>query len=155
MAQEIERKFLVDLAELGELEGGRRIKQGYIPTTDGTEVRVRLKGPKAFLTLKGKKQGATRLEFEYGIPTDDAEKILIELYTGPVIDKTRYKIEHGGHTWELDVFHGDNHGLVMVEVELESEDVELDLPSWTTEEVTHDDRYYNANLLKSPFKTWG
>lgn len=154
MAQEIERKFLVDQDKLGELNCGIAIKQGYVPTSDKTAVRVRVMGDQAFLTLKGENRGAVRTEFEYEIPLDDAEQMLTELCTGPKVDKTRYLITHDKHLWELDIFSGENQGLVVAEVELNHEDETVTLPKWVASEVTGDPKYYNSNLLNHPFKNW-
>ena len=154
MALEIERKYLVDLEKLGTLENGTRIKQGYLSTNKEAVVRVRVKNDKAYLTIKGSNIGVTRLEFEYEIPLDEANEMLDKLCQKPVIDKTRYLINHENHIWELDIFYGENEGLVVVEVELSSEDETIILPSWVKEEVTTDARYYNSNLMKHPFKDW-
>lgn len=154
MALEIERKYLVDLEKLGTLENGTRIKQGYLSTNKEAVVRVRVKNDKAYLTIKGSNIGVTRLEFEYEIPLIEANEMLDKLCQKPVIDKTRYLIDYENHTWEVDVFYGDNEGLVVVEVELSSEDETIILPSWVKEEVTSDARYYNSNLMKHPFKDW-
>jgi adenylate cyclase len=154
MALEIERKYLVDLEKLGTLENGIRIKQGYLSTNKEAVVRVRVKNDKAYLTIKGSNIGVTRLEFEYEIPLAEANEMLNKLCQKPVIDKTRYLINHENHTWELDIFYGENEGLVVVEVELSSEDETIIVPSWVKEEVTTDARYYNSNLMKHPFKDW-
>ena len=154
MALEIERKYLVDLEKLGTLENGTRIKQGYLSTNKEAVVRIRVKNDKAYLTIKGSNIGVTRLEFEYEIPLDEANEMLDKLCQKPVIDKTRYLINHENHTWEVDIFYGENEGLVVVEVELSSEDETIILPSWVKEEVTTDVRYYNSNLMKHPFKDW-
>jgi adenylate cyclase len=154
MAKEIERKFLIDLEKIGPLEGGTVIKQGYIATVDKTVVRVRVAGDVAYLTLKGKNKGVTRSEFEYEIPIGDAEAIISELCNGPVVEKTRYLIVHKEHTWEVDVFHGDNKGLVVAELELSCEDEHFDRPCWVTKEVSGDERYYNSSLLDNPFRRW-
>ena len=154
MALEIERKYLVDLEKLGTLENGTRIKQGYLSTNKDAVVRVRVKNDKAYLTIKGSNIGVTRLEFEYEIPLIEANEMLDKLCQKPVIDKTRYIINHENHTWEVDIFYGDNEGLVVAEVELSSEDEHINLPSWVKEEVSHDDRYFNSNLMKFPFKDW-
>ncbi len=154
MALEIERKYLVDLEKLGTLENGIRIKQAYLSTNKEAVVRVRVKNDKAYLTIKGSNIGVTRLEFEYEIPLDEANEMLDKLCQKPVIDKTRYLIDYENHTWELDIFYGDNEGLVVVEVELSSEDETIILPSWVKEEVSSDARYYNSNLMKHPFKDW-
>ena len=154
MAQEIERKFLIDLAKLGELPEGTRIVQGYIPTQGKTAVRIRLKGEQAFLTIKGENRGAVRSEFEYPIPVADADAMLAELCNGQLVDKIRYVIEHQGHSWELDIFSGNNQGLVVAEVELDAEDEAVVLPDWVTEEVTGDPRYYNSSLIDNPYANW-
>lgn len=154
MAFEIERKFLVDKALLGELAGGVAIRQGYLPTAGETTVRVRLAGETACLTLKRPSTGATRLEFEYRIPLEDARQILAELCADSRIEKTRYRIPYGGRVWELDVFHGDNEGLIVAEVELQTEDEPISRPEWVTREVTHDPRYSNANLPTNPYRNW-
>lgn len=154
MALEIERKYLIDLEKIGTLENGIRIKQGYLSTDKDSVVRVRAKNDKAYLTIKGSNSGIARLEFEYEIPLDEANEMLEKLCQKPVIDKTRYLITHENHTWEVDVFYGDNEGLVVAEVELSSEDEHINLPSWVKEEVSHDDRYFNSNLMKLPFKDW-
>ncbi|MCI5140499.1 MAG: CYTH domain-containing protein [Candidatus Electrothrix sp. ATG1] len=154
MAKEIERKFLIDISQLGDLKSGVEIKQGYISTTDNTAVRIRLLGDKAFLTLKGENTGATRSEFEYAIPIKDANEMLAEFCSGPIIEKTRYFVVHCDHTWEVDIFHGDNDGLVVAEVEMHSEDENVNIPTWVVKEVTGDPKYYNSNLMKKPFKDW-
>lgn len=154
MAQEIERKFLIDSEKLGPLDGGTHIRQGYIPTVERTAVRVRIADEDAYLTLKGERTGAARSEFEYAIPKADAEQMLSQLCGGTFIDKTRYTVVHAGHKWEIDWFHGKNEGLVVAEIELESEDEEFEMPDWVTEEVTEDNRYYNSNLLSNPYKKW-
>ena len=154
MALEIERKYLIDLEKISPLENGIRIKQGYLSTDKNAVVRVRVKNDKAYLTIKGSNSGIARLEFEYEIPLDEANEMLEKLCQKPVIDKTRYLITHENHTWEVDIFYGDNEGLVVAEVELSSEDEFINLPSWVKEEVSHDDRYFNSNLMKLPFKDW-
>ena len=154
MAKEIERKFLIDISGVESIGSGSRIKQGYISTTDNTAVRIRVSGTVAYLTLKGENQGATRPEFEYEIPIEDANEIIKELCSGPIIDKTRYLVEYGSHTWEIDVFHGDNDGLIVAEVELESETEEVDLPKWVINEVTGEVKYYNTSLWDNPFNKW-
>ena len=154
MALEIERKYLIDLEKIGTLENGVRIKQGYLSTNKEAVVRIRVKNDKAYLTIKGSNSGIARLEFEYEIPLNEANEMLEKLCQKPVIDKTRYLIKHDIHTWEVDIFYGDNEGLVVAEVELSSEDEAINLPSWVKEEVTTDARYYKSNLMKLPFKDW-
>lgn len=154
MAIEIERKFLIDLDKVDNLKNGYRIKQGYIKTKDNTVVRVRIRDDEGFLTIKGENKGASRLEFEYGIPLEDANEMLEKLCSSPIIDKTRYLINHNNHTWEIDIFYGENDGLVIAEVELESENEVVELPLWIKEEVTGNKKYYNSNLLDNPFCYW-
>ncbi len=153
MAQEIERKFLVDAAKLPPLPAPQIIKQGYIPTQNAT-VRIRISNDKAFLTLKGRTTGLRRSEFEYPIPLEDAEAMLDELCMQPYIDKKRYLIDVSGHTWELDIFEGENEGLIVAEIELESEDETFERPEWITEEVSNDPKYRNAALVNHPYKLW-
>ena len=154
MALEIERKYLIDLEKIGTLENGIRIKQGYLSTDKNAVVRVRVKNDKAYLTIKGPNNGISRLEFEYEIPFDEANEMLDNLCKKPLIDKTRYIIKHDIHIWEIDVFYGDNEGLVVAEVELKDENEKINLPSWIKEEVTSDNRYFNSNLMKHPYKDW-
>lgn len=155
MAVEVERKFLVvGDAWRAEVTAATRIVQGYLAQTGRAVVRVRIKGERAFLTLKGASQGISRREFEYEVPLVDAEAMLAELVTGPVIDKVRHLVPVGGHTWEVDVFAGDNAPLVMAEVELGSPDEPFVLPGWAGLEVSHDPRYYNANLAREPYSHW-
>lgn len=156
MAVEIERKFLVDPSRLPQLSGGIAIKQGYLPSSNNTVTRVRLKGEKAFLTIKGENNasGLSRLEFEYPIPVADAEQLIRELCQQPVIEKTRYEIPLGQHTCELDIFSGDNRGLIVAEVELASESESFAKPDWFAEEVTGQKRYYNSSLIAEPFSNW-
>jgi adenylate cyclase len=155
MATEIERKFLVTGDSWrNAVESEARLMQGYLANNANVTVRVRIKGNKAMLTIKGATLGVTRAEYEYAIPMDDADTMLKELATGPVVDKTRYLVRVDDHVWELDVFHGDNDGLVMAEIELGSEDEAFRLPDWAGEEVSHDSRYYNVNLARNPYKHW-
>jgi adenylate cyclase len=117
-------------------------------------VRVRIEGNIAKLTIKGPTKGVTRSEFEYSIPLDDASLLLDNLCEQPLIDKHRHKEVHFGKTWEIDVFHGLNEGLVVAELELAAEDEQFDRPMWLLDEVSSDPRYFNSNLLKHPFSTW-
>ena len=154
MGIEIERKFLVNPDLLPTLSGGKLISQGYIETTSKTVVRARVKGQSGYLTLKGEIQGLSCPEFEYEIPRDDAIKIIETLCTGKTLEKTRYEILVGEHTWELDVFEGMNEGLIVAEIELSSEHEAFDTPNWVTEEVTGQPQYYNVNLLQNPYSSW-
>ncbi len=154
MGIEIERKFLIDTDKLPPLTNSYTIKQGYIQTVDHTTVRVRIRDQDAFLTIKGKSVGASRLEFEYPIPLQDANDMLDALCQSSVIEKTRYLVEYEGHTWEVDIFKGSNKGLVVAEVELDSEEEVFTLPNWVTKEVTDDIRYFNSNLVDNPYLNW-
>jgi adenylate cyclase len=152
MGVEIERKFLVtdDRWKTGP---GVAFRQGYLNRDKERTVRVRIAGERAFLTVKGKSVGATRSEFEYPIPEADAHALL-KLCEGPLVEKTRHLVEHAGTTWEVDVFAGDNAGLVVAEVELQSEVQTFVRPPWLGAEVTHDARYFNSNLASHPFCNW-
>lgn len=154
MGKEIERKYLIDLAAWKPQGAGVHYKQGYLNSQKERVVRVRIEGDQAKLTIKGPSRGVTRSEFEYAIPLDDAAILLDSLCEQPLIDKHRHKEVHGGRTWEIDVFHGDNDGLVVAEIELASEDEKIELPVWIVREVSSDPRYYNSNLLKAPYRTW-
>ncbi len=154
MPVEIERKFLVSGDGWRAAGDGIRYRQGYLAVQDGVSVRVRTSEDDAWLTIKGETSGASRAEFEYPIPQAHARELLDTLCILPIIDKTRYCIEHCGRTWEVDEFAGANAGLVIAEVELDTEDQEIDLPDWVGEEVTGDPRYYNASLARNPYTTW-
>jgi adenylate cyclase len=154
MGTEIERKFLVDTEVWRPQDGGTRITQGYLCSHKERTVRVRLAGEKAMLTIKGPTDGLSRSEYEYAIPPADAREILDKLCERPFVDKTRHLVPFAGRNWEVDVFHGDNAGLVMAEIELESADASVELPPWAGKEVSDDRRYYNSNLAKRPFSTW-
>jgi CYTH domain-containing protein len=154
MAKEIERKYLVKLDAWKPQTEGTHFKQGYLNAQKERVVRVRIEGTRAKLTVKGITTGVTRSEFEYSIPVEDAAILLDNLCEQPLIDKHRHKEQHHGKTWEIDVFHGENQGLVVAEIELSSEDEKIVLPDWVGEEVSSDPRYFNSNLLKHPFKSW-
>lgn len=155
MAVEIERKFLL-LNDTWRKEASApvRYRQGYLTASDKSSVRVRIEGDKAFLNIKGATLGIRRQEYEYPIPLDDAEKLLDDLCHKPLIEKDRYFINRGQHTWEIDEFFGDNQGLVVAEVELQSEDEEIEKPMWLGEDVSEDMRYYNVCLVTHPYKDW-
>lgn len=154
MADEIERKFLVKDSVLPLLQKGQVFSQGYLASNDRLSARVRLAGDRAWLTVKGRGSGITRPEFEYGIPVDDARYILENLCFGALISKTRYCLQHAGMTWEVDVFDAENSGLIVAEVELESEQQQPELPPWVGAEVTGDPRYFNVNLVSHPYSRW-
>jgi adenylate cyclase len=158
MGQEIERKYLVKKDKWRSqkeymLATGIKYCQGYIPTTGATTVRLRVIDNQGYLTIKSKTQGHTRSEFEYPVPLQDAEEMLQTLCHKPLIEKIRYKVNHGELTWEIDEFSGDNAGLIIAEVELSAEDQQIDLPEWIDREVT-DQKYFNSNLVKYPYSQW-
>lgn len=154
MAVEIERKFLIKGQEWRKQSTGILYRQGYISTQNSTTVRVRLVGEEGYLTIKGKTRGHSRHEYEYSIPATDAEEMLNTLCDRPLIEKKRYKLKQGDLTWEIDEFMGENEGLIVAEVELTTEDQMVHLPPWIGDEVTHDSRYFNVNLAKSPYCHW-
>jgi len=155
MPKEIERKFLVKSDAFKSLAKGEYMHQGFLSTDKERVVRVRMQDEKAWLTIKGISVGATRTEYEYEIPMEDAQYLLEHLCLKPTIDKHRYQVEHGGFTWDVDEFHGENEGLVVAEIELPSEDTDFNLPDWIGGEVTGDPKYFNSNLVAMPFKGWG
>jgi adenylate cyclase len=130
------------------------LRQGYLSSGSRSSIRARIAGEQAWLNLKAKRSGMTRLEYEYPIPRQDAEEILEHLCQGPLIEKYRHELPLGAHVWEIDEFLGDNVGLFVAEIELDDERETFDLPSWLGLEVTHDERYYNFNLATRPFKSW-
>ena len=153
---EIERKFLVLSNDfINDAFAQKRIVQGYLSSNPERTVRVRIKGDKGYLTIKGKSSanGTTRLEWEREISVMDAETLLNICESG-IIDKMRYEVKVGHHVYEVDIFSGENDGLVMAEIELESESETFEKPKWLGEEVTNDERYYNAYLSKNPFTRW-
>ena len=155
MANDIERKFLVN-GEFRQFSTAEtRIVQGYLSSVPERTVRIRIKGDKGFITIKGigNESGATRYEWEKEIPVSDAKELLSLCEPG-VIDKTRFLVKHGEHTFEVDEFYGENEGLTVAEIELDSEDEEFDRPAWLGAEVTGDRKYYNSMLMKNPFNTW-
>lgn len=154
MGVEIERKFLVLGDSWKALGQGVLLRQGYLSSAPERIVRVRIAGDSAVLTIKGRTSGATRSEWEYPIPMSDAQAFLDDLCERPLIEKYRYRIRHHEMVWEVDEFLGENAGLVVAEVELTSEDQAFAKPEWVGEEVTHDTRYFNANLLRNPYAKW-
>lgn len=154
MGKEIERKFLVHEDVAWRSINGTIYRQGYLSTVKERTVRVRTIGDKGYLTIKGITVGATRLEFEYDIPVNEAEELLDLLCERPLIEKRRRIIEFAGLIWEVDEFFGDNMGLILAEVELENEDQRFSKPAWIAQEVTDDARYFNANLVSYPFSKW-
>jgi len=154
MAKEIERKFLVDRRKLPPLRSPLNITQGYIPGAATATVRIRISNDKAFLTLKGKADGLTRSEFEYAVPPADARQMLEEFCYASFIEKKRYLIPYEGHIWELDIFEGENEGLMIAEIELSSENETFSMPAWITKEVSSDPRYRNSSLIVHPYSVW-
>lgn len=153
---EIERKFLVTSSAFkAEAFAQNRIKQGYLSSVPERTVRVRIKGQHGFLTIKGisNESGMSRFEWEKEIPAEEAEKLLLLCEAG-VIDKTRFEVKTGNHIIEIDEFYGENEGLIIAEIELQSETESFEKPIWLGEEVTNDKRYYNAYLSNNPFKNW-
>ena len=155
MSQEIERKFLVKGEYKSHAVRSFRIVQGYLSSVTGRTVRIRIKGDKGYITIKGKsnESGLSRYEWEKEIPLKEAEELLLLCEPG-VIDKTRYEIPVGKHIFEVDEFYGDNMGLTLAEIELKSEDESYTTPNWLGVEVTGDRRYYNSSLTKKPYKEW-
>ena len=155
MSIEIERKFLVKGDYKSQAFSHSHIEQGYIPCAPGRTVRVRIRDEKAYLTIKGKsdKAGLSRYEFETEIPFDEAHN-LMNLCAPGRIDKVRWLVKSGEHTFEVDEFFGDNEGLVVAEVELQSEDELFVRPDFLGEEVTGDRKYYNSHLMNRPYSTW-
>ena len=155
MGVEIEKKFLLLNNDWKKTAKGTVYRQGYLPAESGCTVRVRRAGTKGYLTIKGKSVGAARPEFEYLIPLDDATEMLDTLCKKPLIEKTRYLVDYHGFTWEIDEFSGENDGLLIAEIELESPDQKFEKPPWLGIEVTGDPRYFNARLVDNPYKIWG
>ena len=156
MGIEIERKFLISSdAWRSESDAGSQIVQGYLPTDASCAVRVRVAGDNAWLTIKGSAHGGvSRAEYEYAIPVDDAHGLLSTMARRPYVEKCRFRVLRGTHTWEIDVFEGDNLGLVVAEIELSSEAEAFARPDWLGAEVSADPRYSNAALVKHPYSSW-
>jgi adenylate cyclase len=155
MGIEIERKFLLlDDSWRDDVSDQTKIVQGYLANTERGTIRVRLHGGKANLNIKSMSIGVSRTEFEYPIPVKDAEDMLANLCIRPLIIKTRYYIKQKSHTWEIDVFEGDNKGLVVAEIELSHPDERFHRPDWLGKEVTSKEHYYNVALVASPYKDW-
>lgn len=154
MSLEIERKFLVKDARYRSLGPRLSIRQGFLSTDKERVVRVRIHGKKAFLTIKGITKGISRAEYEYKLPITHAKFMLDHLCIQPIIEKFRYNVNIEGFTWEIDEFTGENEGLIIAEIELLKDDQQFPKPDWIGEEVTGDVRYYNASLVKNPYKSW-
>ncbi len=154
MGFEIERKFLLTGDGWRELGVGRLYRQGYMVSDGKRTVRVRTKGESGWLTIKGPSDNGVRREYEYEIPLTDALYMLKNLCRQPLIEKRRYKVEIPPFTWEIDEFFGENEGLLLAEVELESRNQPITLPEWIGRDVTHEGRYYNAHLVSYPYSAW-
>ncbi|MNK02208.1 CYTH domain protein [compost metagenome] len=147
--KEIERKYLVkdEILEVVKYLQSKKIKQGYISDNDGKTVRVRTKGEKGYLTIKGKSEGISRDEFEYEIPHEDALQLLTN-FCPKFLEKERFELIVGEKKWEIDLFHGKLEGLIVAEIELESEEETFELPAWIDREVSDDVQYYNSKLIE-------
>lgn len=155
MGLEIERKFLINNDNWrNDADDGCACRQGYLVGPGISSVRVRIQGDTANLNIKSGHPGVRRQEYEYAIPLDEAEELLQTLCEQPIIEKTRYIVPAGEHHWEIDVFAGDNQGLQVAEIELNSEDEAFERPEWLGEEVSEQQRYYNIYLSAQPFKSW-
>ena len=154
MGVEIERKFLVSSDAWRRLGEPVLLRQGYLSADPMRTVRVRIEGEQGVLTIKSKNEGASRGEWEYPIPLQDAEELLDRLCERPLVEKYRRRIDHQGFTWEVDEFLGENVGLVVAEIELPAEDAVFALPDWIGREVTGERRYYNSSLIRLPYSKW-
>jgi adenylate cyclase len=155
MGIEIERKFLVnkDLWNALEKPEGKFYRQGYLTTVPDKTIRVRLTDSGAYLTIKGRSTGATRSEYEYKIPDNEAKELL-DNFAVAELTKFRYTMAYQNKIWEVDEFLGDNQGLIVAEIELDSETETFELPAWIAKEVTGEEKYYNSNLSVNPFNKW-
>ena len=154
MPREIERKFLLKSdAWRSQVLESRQMSQGYLASGGNVSIRVRIAGDEAWLNIKAGGFVASRQEYEYPLPLDEARELLA-IAEGPLVEKTRHFVEHGGHTWEIDEFGGDNAGLVVAELELDSEDADFARPPWLGVEVTELRRYYNVCLVTHPYRAW-
>ena len=153
MATEIERKFLIHQPPFDQWDEGTQIFQGYLARGSQAMARVRIAGTQAWLTIKGQTMGISRPEFEYRIPIEDAHQLLA-LCEGGIIEKKRWCINYEGHIWEVDVFAGENLGLMLAEIELKSEHEDFSIPPWVTQEVSDDPRYFNGYLSRHPYQSW-
>lgn len=154
MGIEIERKFLLANDRWRGLGEATLMRQGYLVADPVRTVRVRIEGERAVITVKSKSTGASRGEWEYEIPVADAAELLDGLCEQPLVEKVRHRIAHRGHVWEVDEFLGQNAGLVVAEIELGAEDEAFEKPDWIGAEVTGEARYYNSNLIRTPYSTW-
>jgi len=155
MPVEIERKFLVrnDAWKTGA-DHGTRLAQSYLSIEKNRVIRIRITDKRAVLGFKSASLLIQRKEFEYDIPFEDARELIHEFSALPPVEKVRYRVSHGRHVWEVDVFTGDNEGLTLAEIELADEDEQFEKPEWLGEEVTWEEKYLNSSLYLKPFKTW-
>lgn len=154
MNNEIERKFLLKNADWKKFaDVGVSIKQGYLNSSQELTTRIRTKGNQGFITIKGKTEGISRAEFEYKIPLEDALNLL-KLCQNSIIEKTRFEVKIDTKVWEIDVFEGENQGLIVAEIELSSETETFEKPEWLGEEVSFENKYFNACLAENPFNNW-
>ncbi len=154
MGLEIERKFLLKKLPPTLKSKGVLIKQGYIKNHKASVVRVRRLDNKGFLTIKGETLDGVCPEYEYGIPSQDADQLLDFFCRKPLIEKKRYQIENAGSQWIIDEFYNENKGLIIAEIELDSRDQEFEIPDWVDKEVTGDPKYFNASLIDTPYSKW-
>jgi len=155
MATEIERKFLVTSNSWREqVTRQKSIKQGYFGPPNKASIRIRIDGDSANINIKSATLDIVRREYEIPVPLSDAEEMLRDLCERPFIEKVRYLVPVGKHTWEIDEFAGDNQGLIVAEIELSSPDEDFEKPDWLGNEVSHDERYYNVRLVKNPYRNW-
>ncbi len=155
MSIEIERKFLIQNNAWREhVYRSERLCQGYLISDEASSVRARISDDKAHLNIKSGALAVYRREYDYVIPLADAHQILDALCNKPLLEKIRHWVRHGGHVWEIDVFQGDNAGLILAEVELDDVAEAVELPPWIGAEVSHDIRYYNPYLVQCPYKDW-
>lgn len=154
MATEIERKFLIKNEQWRGLATGVLYRQGYLSLQPERSVRVRVVGDQGYITIKGKMEGISRLEFEYPIPAEDALTMLATLCHQPLVEKYRYRIDFDNLVWEVDEFIGVNQGLLMAEVELPKDSEQIAFPDWIGQEVTLDPRYHNSSLVTLPYTQW-
>ena len=154
MADEIEKKFLLAYWPEALMTAGKKIAQGYMPAGSDKVIRIRLYGDDAFITIKSRTVNGARKEYEYPIPVNDAMEMLALFCIKPFVQKTRFCIDHGGFTWEVDRFEGENTGLIVAEIELDRIDQPFEKPDWIGEEVTGDPRFFNSNLVTHPYQSW-
>lgn len=155
MPTEIERKFLLkNDGWRTDADEGIHMVQAYMGSNEKSSVRIRIQGDSANINIKSKTPGIQRSEYEYFIPMDEAKEMLESLCDKPCMEKTRFHVMHDEHEWEIDVFAGDNQGLIVAELELDSVEEDFSLPDWIAEEVSDDSRYYNICLVDHPYKDW-